>query len=97
MVDPFYSFLKISINWVEGVDIDDNSIPFYSFTNLQFSYSGEMNNGGGWRASLAVNNAFDKNPPIIPGFFDRIGSQSGGLYGFDEWGRRYQLSLNMNF
>lgn len=25
--------------------IDGNSIPFYSFTNLQFSYPGEMKTG----------------------------------------------------
>lgn len=93
----FIDETKVNINWVEGVDIDDNSIPFYTFTNLQFSYSSEMANGGDWRVSLAVNNAFDKNPPIIPGYFDRIGSQTGGLSGFDEWGRRYQLSLNVNF
>ena len=88
---------KVNINWVEGVDIDDNTIPFYSYTNLTFSYEGETSSGATWRTSLAVNNAFDKNPPIIPGFFDRIGSQTGGLSQFDEWGRRYQLSLNMSF
>lgn len=93
----FIDETKVNINWVEGVDIDDNSIPFYSFTNLQFSYSGELNGGGTWRAALAINNAFDKNPPIIPGFFDRIGSQTGGLASFDEWGRRYQLGLNVSF
>ena len=24
-----------TIDWVEGIDIDDNTIPFYSFTNLE--------------------------------------------------------------
>lgn len=93
----FIAETKLNINWEEGVDIDDNSIPFYSFTNLQLSYTGEMESGGEWRASLAVNNAFDKNPPIIPGYFDRIGSQTGPLSSFDEFGRRYQLSLNVTF
>ena len=83
--------------WVSGIDIDDNTIPFYSFTNLQMSYSGETGSGSTWRAALAVNNAFDKNPPIIAGLFNRIGTQTGGLSSFDEFGRGFQLTLNVNF
>jgi outer membrane receptor for ferrienterochelin and colicin len=85
--------------WVEGVDIDDNTNPSYSFTNLNFTYSGENSSfGGDWRLSLAINNAFDKNPPINPGGAGaRFGSQWSTFNGYDEFGRRYQLSLNMNF
>jgi hypothetical protein len=93
----FMDETKLNINWVEGVDIDDNTIPFYTFTNLMLSYEGETSSGASWTTSLSVSNAFDKNPPILPRYFDGIGSQTGGLSSFDEWGRRYQLSLNMNF
>ena len=77
---------KRNINWVEGVDVDDNTNPTYSFTNLRFSYNGELNNGATWTTSLNVNNAFDKNPPKF-----------GNINSFDEFGRRYHLSLNMTF
>jgi hypothetical protein len=77
--------------WVEGVDVDYNTIPTYSFTNLTFRYDGgEFMGGGEWNASLAVNNAFDKNPPIRPG-------NATGSGNYDQFGRRYQLTLNMNF
>jgi hypothetical protein len=82
---------KINNGWVEGVDIDFNAISLYSFTNLTFRYNGgEFLGGGDWDASLSVNNAFDKNPPIVPGNGTGVGS-------YDKYGRRYQLTLNMNF
>jgi len=94
----YISDTLVNINWVEGVDVDNNTIPTYSFTNLSLRYNGESMVGGGqWSATLAVNNAFDKNPPIIPGAFGRVGSQTGGLNAYDEWGRRYQLTLDMSF
>jgi iron complex outermembrane receptor protein len=94
----YISDTLVNINWVEGVDVDNNTIPTYSFTNLSFRYDGESMMGGGeWSATLAVNNAFDKNPPIIPGAFNRVGSQTNSGLGYDEWGRRYQLTLQMSF
>jgi hypothetical protein len=82
---------KMNNAWEEGVDVDFNTIPFYSFTNLTFRYDGgEMLGGAEWNVSLAVNNAFDKNPPVRPG--NQTGSGN-----YDEFGRRYQLTLNMNF
>lgn len=92
----YISDTLVNINWVEGRDVDRNTIPTYSFTNLRFSYRGETV-AGDWTVSLAVNNAFDKNPPVIPGAFNRIGSQTNSGTGYDEFGRRYNLSLNMNF
>jgi outer membrane receptor for ferrienterochelin and colicin len=93
----YISDTLVNTNWVEGVDVDWNRIPTYSFTNLRFAYRSELANGGDWTVSLAVNNAFDKNPPIIPGAFNRIGSQTGSGLGYDEFGRRYNLGVNMNF
>jgi hypothetical protein len=94
----YISDTLVNVNWVEGVDVDNNTIPTYSFTNLSFRYDGEsMIGGGDWSASLAINNAFDKNPPIIPGSFNRVGSQTNSGLGYDEFGRRYQLTLTMSF
>jgi outer membrane receptor protein involved in Fe transport len=80
--------------WIEGRDIDDNSLPFYSWTNFQAGYRADMDNGGTWTVTLNVNNLFDKNPMIIPGF-GGLGGQGGGTG--DEYGRRYQLGLNVSF
>jgi hypothetical protein len=94
----YISDTLININWVEGVDVDNNTIPTYSFTNLQFRYDGESLVGGGqWAVTFAINNAFNKNPPTIPGTFNRVGSQTNSGLGYDEFGRRYQLTLDMNF
>ncbi|MES2605562.1 MAG: hypothetical protein V4603_11535, partial [Pseudomonadota bacterium] len=75
----------INSNWVEGVDVDDN-------TNLGLTYGREMQNGGNWLASFNVNNMFDRDPPIIAGTGGQAVSNS-----HDVFGRRYQISLNMNF
>jgi iron complex outermembrane recepter protein len=92
----YISDTMINILWREGIDVDYNNIGTYSFTNLRFAYQGESDFGD-WSVSLAVNNAFDKSPPTIPGAFGRIGSQTNSGLGYDEFGRRYQLTLNMNF
>jgi outer membrane receptor protein involved in Fe transport len=82
---------EIVLAWEEGVDVDLNVVGLYSFTNLSFRYDGgEMLGGADWNVSLSVNNAFNKNPPIVPG----NGTGNGN---YDEFGRRYQLTLNMNF
>jgi hypothetical protein len=94
----YISDTLVNQNWVEGVDVDRNTIPAYSFTNLSLRYNGRSTIGGGeWALSLSVNNAFDKDPPIIPGTFGRVGSQISSGLGYDEWGRRYQLALNLAF
>jgi hypothetical protein len=88
----------INSTWVEGVDVDNNTIPSYSFTNLLFRYVRDSTRAGkAWSAGLAINNAFDKHPPIIPGSFNRVGSQIGSGLGYDEFGRRIQLTMDMSF
>jgi iron complex outermembrane receptor protein len=81
-------------NWVEGIDIDDNTIQSKSWTNLVFGYTHEQPNSGFWRLNFNVQNLFDDDPPIIP-------STGGGRFGaqitsntYDVWGRRYELTFN---
>jgi hypothetical protein len=50
-------FLNLDLSRVAGVDVDRNTIPTYSFTNLRFAWRAEMANGGDWTVSLAINNA----------------------------------------
>jgi iron complex outermembrane receptor protein len=90
----FLSESKLNVLWVEGVDIDDNTIPFYTYTNAQLSYRMEMENGGTWSVNFNITNLFDKNPAIIP---SPTGGQGSSANFGDEWGRRYQLGVNVNF
>lgn len=72
--------------WVEGRDVDDNSVGSVNLTNLGIFWNGEMASGSTWRASLNVNNLFNKDP-VIAGT-TRIG---------DEMGRRYAVGFDYSF
>jgi outer membrane receptor protein involved in Fe transport len=87
---------KLDITWVEGVDVDHNSVASGNYTNLRLSYTGDLASGGTWDLSLNVTNLFDRNPPIVPSFNARGGSQITPN-GYDIFGRRYQIGLNVNF
>jgi iron complex outermembrane receptor protein len=80
--------------FVEGVDIDDNTISSQSWTNLVFSREGEVSGGGVWRVTLNVQNLFDDDPPVIPAnpFFAGAAQVIDDTH--DVWGRRYQLTFN---
>jgi outer membrane receptor protein involved in Fe transport len=77
---------KRNTTWVEGVDVDDNTVGTLNLTNLGLNYSRELQSGSTWRASFNVNNLFDRDP-VIAGT-TRIG---------DELGRRYSLGLDYSF
>ena len=85
-----------SSSWVEGIDVDTLKISSASYTNLQLGYTGEAGNGGEWRVAFNVTNLFDRHPPIIANYGTRGGAQTISS-NYDEFGRRYQLSLNMSF
>jgi len=74
-----------NVTWVEGVDVDDNTVGAVNLTNMGLFYNGETGSGT-WRASLNVNNLFNKDP-VIAGT-TRIG---------DETGRRYSLGFDYSF
>jgi len=79
-------------NWVEGVDVDDNTVASQTIFNMALNYGREMAGSGNWQVSFNINNLFDREPPIIAGATGQALSNS-----HDQFGRRYQLSLNMNF
>lgn len=79
-------------NWVEGVDVDDNTIASQTIFNMGLTYGRDMANGGTWQAAFNINNMFDRDPPVIAGTGGQAISNS-----HDSFGRRYQLSLNINF
>jgi len=86
---------KLVRTWVEGVDVDDNSVPSITWWNSTVRYRGEMDGGANWDLGLAVLNVFDRNPPIIPGL--TAGAQSLLSNQYDVFGRRYNLTFNVSF
>jgi outer membrane receptor protein involved in Fe transport len=70
-----------NVTWVEGVDVDDNTVPAVNLTNLGIFYNGETNSGS-WRVSFNINNLFDKDPKF-----------GGPVMVGDPLGRRYSLGF----
>jgi iron complex outermembrane recepter protein len=88
----YYDSVMNNINWVEGRDVDDNWIASATTFNSAISYEGEMQGGTTWRAAFNITNMFNRDPSIVPG-----ANGQSIIAGHDSLGRRYQLSLNMDF
>jgi outer membrane receptor protein involved in Fe transport len=71
--------------WVEGVDVDDNTIGSVNLTNLGLFWNGTASSGN-WRLSFNVTNLMDRDPVIA-------GTTRTG----DELGRRYALGFDWSF
>ena len=84
---------KLNRSWVEGVDVDRNWVNSSTWWNATVRYNGEFASGATWNVGLNVLNLTDKAPPIIPG---TAGYQFASNT-YDVFGRRYNLSLNMQF
>jgi iron complex outermembrane receptor protein len=85
----------INTTWTEGVEVDDNTLPSYTFWNASVSYRSETSSGSTWRVGLNVQNLFDKAPTPVPSAAsERFAAQSftGDLYG-----RRYNLNVSYSF
>jgi iron complex outermembrane recepter protein len=85
---------KLVRTWVEGVDVDDNSVPSIAWWNSSVRYRGKFADGGTWDLGLAVQNLFDRNPPVVPG--GTAGAQGLLSNQYDIFGRRYALSFNVS-
>ena len=97
MQQRFIDDVILNRTWVEGIDVDNNTIDAQSWTNLVIGYASRPGEKGSWRLSFNIENLFDKDPPIIPSSLDsRFGAQSTDNT-YDEWGRRYQLGFRMEF
>lgn len=86
----------LNVDWVEGVDVDDNTVSSGNYTNLRLSYGGELSSGGTWDVSFNVNNLFDQPPPIVASY-GASGNAQSIPNGYDIYGRRYQLGFNVNY
>jgi outer membrane receptor protein involved in Fe transport len=94
MQGRFTDSTLINSNWVEGRDVDVNTLPSITWWNTRIGYRGETSNGGNWGVALNVQNVFDKKPIIVPSISTRGAIQA--LAG-DTLGRRYNLNVNYNF
>ena len=92
----YYDSVLRDRRWVEGVDVDDNTVPSSTWWNARVAYNGETSGGANWTVALNIQNLFDRNPPIYPSFSSRGGSQ-GTPADYDTFGRRYNLNVNYNF
>lgn len=75
-----------NVQWVEGRDVDDNSVPSVNLANVGLFWTRELASGSRLRASFNINNVLDKDP-VIAGQ-TRVG---------DELGRRYALGVDYSF
>jgi iron complex outermembrane receptor protein len=84
---------KMNRNWTEGVEVDDNYVASSTWWNSTVTYRGELNNGGTWNLGFNVLNLLDTAPPVVA---SGTGDQNV-LNQYDVYGRRYNLTLNVNF
>ncbi len=82
--------------WVEGVDIDDNSVSSVWYTDLNVSYDFAQR-GGDWTVFFNVSNLFDKDPPVVANFANFGANSQQTLGQFDRLGRRYTAGLRARF
>ncbi|HEX7081556.1 MAG TPA: TonB-dependent receptor [Gammaproteobacteria bacterium] len=83
--------------YVEGVDIDDNSVPSIFYTDLHFSYSGSFAGGGNWQAFAQISNLFNREPVPTPGGVGRTGTNEFNQSLYDTLGRFFDVGVNLSF
>jgi outer membrane receptor protein involved in Fe transport len=88
--------VKRDADWVEGVDVDDNTISSSKWFNARIGYQRDTSRGAGWDVALNIQNLLDDDPPIIASFSSRGGSQLVSSV-YDTFGRRYHVSFNYSF
>ena len=87
------------VTWVEGIDIEDNSVGSRAYTNFNFAYDFDWSDNSA-QVYLYVGNLFDKDPPLIPGGLGATSGYAG--YGdmnraFDTLGRAYSAGFRLRF
>ncbi|HEX7238012.1 MAG TPA: TonB-dependent receptor, partial [Gammaproteobacteria bacterium] len=71
------------------ISLDDATVDAKTYTDLTVSYDKDLNNGRGWQLSLAITNANDEDPPVIPAFDQRFSAQTNPANSYDVYGRRF--------
>lgn len=89
--------VRFNIDWVEGIDVDDNSVPSMTWFGMNLAYAGEFDSGSNYTIGFNIQNLFDREPPIRPGFSDFGGNSQTLGPPHEFWGRRYNLNFNYSF
>jgi outer membrane receptor protein involved in Fe transport len=74
-------------NWIEGIDVDNNSVSSETIISAQLGYNGTFINGAAWNARLNITNLLNTEAPIMA-----LDSR-----GYERFGRRYNMSFNYSF
>ncbi len=69
--------------------IDDATVDAKAYTDVTVSYDHELSNGRSWQLALAITNAGDEDPPVIPTFDQRFSAQTNPANAYDVYGRRF--------
>ncbi|WP_176593765.1 TonB-dependent receptor domain-containing protein [Sphingobium sp. EM0848] len=93
----FISAGKLNNAWVEGVDIDDNSVSsaFYLDWSMTWRIDGAAK---GTEVYFAVQNLLDKGPPASPNYSTASTIQTGvNGYIYDVIGRQFRVGVRTRF
>jgi hypothetical protein len=90
---------KVNASWVEGIDVDNNTIESINYTNLGLTYAGGDSGDVGWEVFANIINAFDEDPPIVA---TGVGRSIPGSTGLNQHrtvalGRRYVVGVRLDF
>lgn len=65
--EQWRSATKRNLDWVTGIDIDNNRIASQSMTNLRATYNLDTAGGATYSLYAAVSNALNRNPSRVMG------------------------------
>jgi outer membrane receptor protein involved in Fe transport len=88
----------IDVTYVQGVDIDRNTVPSIGYTDLDLKYTRPAH--GGWPSIEIfghVTNLFDRDPPIVPNYTDFTGATPTNKTVYDVLGRRFNAGITVRF
>lgn len=88
---------KLNNAWTAGVDIDRNHVPAIAYFDMSVAYK-FPDVGRGAEIYAAVQNLFDKDPPVAPiyGATGFLGTGTNG-YLYDLIGRQYRVGVRFRF
>jgi hypothetical protein len=86
---------KYNPSWVEGVDIDDNTVPPLAYTDLTLTYDFGLANGK-HQAFLTIQNVLDLDPPWAP-LQAATDIQTSNYDVYDPIGRYFTAGVRVTF
>lgn len=89
----FISASKYDNTYVEGVDINDNSVPSRLYVNLSAQYKLLDSDLGNVEIFAVINNLLDKDPPLVPVY--GVGATNFAYY--DAIGRAGKVGVRFKF